>query len=322
MLNTPAQRLNHVRSVELITAPPFHFLFSVWKPSHFPTALERHFGDVSYRTFRLKNGMPVAAKLSALVDDRAGLVVRLYSSRELKEVEVDELRARVRIAYGLDFPIAEFYDAVASDQKLVEGPIKNLYGMRPSCPETMFEILVISIILQNTTVKRSEQMFSSLLERFGDRVEVDGQELFTFCDVHRLAASSESELREQCRLGYRAKFLQPIAEAFATNTINDDGIRQLPEDEAKAELMKAKGVGPYTAHTVLSSSMQSTSLINLDVWNRKILSNFLFDRDDASPEVVLQEAARRWKGYQALAALYIIEDLAREAPAGPLVVVQ
>lgn len=316
--STQALELNATDMLELETESPFHFLYSVWKPSHFPAPLERHYGKVSYRTFRLSAGVPIGVRMTPLGGRRCGIRAKVFSQQPLLAATRSEITKRLRQAYGLDFPIGEFYRAVAADIDLMEGPVARLYGMRPSCPESLFEILVISMTLQNTTVKRSQQMLAALLEAFGDRVQFDGQELYVFCDVSRLAKSSEQELRERCRLGYRAKYLQPVAEGFAHGVVDEDRVRSLPELEAKAELMKLKGIGPYSAHVALSSAMQNTNLINLDVWNRKIFSGFLFGHPNAPAEEVICGAEARWNGYKALAALYIVEDLYREAPASPL----
>lgn len=310
--------LSPVDEIEVETKPPFNFLYSVWKPSHFPTLLERHFGEVAYRTFRLKSGLPVAIRMTPLHGGCCGIRAQVFAPRPFTGAERAYLSARLRLAYGLDFPIKAFYEAVSSDRALVGGPIASLYGMRASCPETLFEILVISLVLQNTTAKRSGQMLAVLLETFGDSMLIDGQELYAFCDVNRLAASSERELREGCRLGYRARYLQAIAEGFARGVVDEDRVRRLPEAEAKVELMRLKGVGPYSAHVALSSALQNPNLVSLDVWNRKILSRFLFGHPDASAREVVEAAEARWNGFKGLAALYIIEDLYRETPASPL----
>lgn len=321
-VTAPARESIHLTygsSTDLETFEPFRFLYSVWKPSHFPTALERHFGQYSLRTFRLADGQPAGVRMVALDNGRPGLRATIFTQHPLSPSQHAEMVQRLRRAYGLDFPLDQFYRAVSPDLQLTEGPIARLHGMRPSCPETLFGILVIAMVLQNTTVQRSQQMLEALLDLFGDRVVFDGQQLQVFCDASRVAAASEHDLRDRCRLGYRAKYLPHIARAFAEGIADDTAVQSLPESEAKALLMRLKGVGPYSAHLALTASAQNTNSINLDTWNRRILSAFLLNHPDASASEILDLAELRWSKYKGLASLYIIEDQYRERPASPLV---
>lgn len=45
-------------------------------------------------------------------------------------------------------------------------PLQALAGMRQSCPENLFEIAIISLLLQNATVARTTQMMTNLLDHY------------------------------------------------------------------------------------------------------------------------------------------------------------
>ena len=80
-------------------------------------------------------------------------------------------------------------------------------------------------------------------------------------------------------------------------------------EEAKERLIEIKGIGPYSANTTLFAYRRDPSLINFDVWNRKIFSNFFFGTEDKPVEEIFAEFDRRYGNYKGHAALYIIEDL-------------
>ena len=315
LMSGPTIELTAAESIDLPTTAPFNFRLSLWKPSHFPSRLEWHSATETWRTLRLMSGRPVAVCLTSRREG-TGVEAQIWAHDKVSVAETSEIEARLRVGYGLDVDLAPFYGAVITDSVMASGPITRLYGMRPSCPETLFEILVISLLLQNTTVARSAKMLDTVCQAFGDEVSAGGHLLSVFADPRRVAATSESFLREQCRIGYRAKYLVPLAEAFASGSISDAEIAALDTADAETRLRTIPGVGPYSARVALAR--YGGTQIALDVWNTKILSDFLFEKPDASAEEVRAEADRRWGRHQALGALYVVEDRYMSAPLSPI----
>lgn len=305
------KKLQKICELGLEAIPPFNFKYTVYKPSHFPTKLES-FDETSgamYRTLRLSQGKIVGLKMTDLQRTRSkqGIMAEIFSNRALTEEDIKNVERHIIYAYGLNEKIEDFYQAVANDPQIQE-PIRNLCGMRVSCFETLFEILNISSMLQNTTVKRSEQMMEAMLSNFGERVQFDGREFYVFYTPSDVAKSSEQRLRE-LKVGYRAKFLMSIADHFVQNPDLGDRVKEMDFEDAKERLMEIKGIGPYSANTTLFAFRRDQGLINFDVWNRKIFSDFLFGIEGKPVEEVSAEFDKRYGSYKGHAALYIIEDL-------------
>ncbi len=307
-----AKKLQKICELGLEAIPPFNFKYTVYKPSHFPTKLE-DFDVVSesmYRTFRLSQSKIIGLKMKDLqkAKGKDGIMAEVFSNRELTEQDLQKVRGHINHAYGLNEDIESFYKTVANDPSIQQGPIKNLRGMRVSCFETLFEILNISSMLQNTTVKRSEQMMSNMLSSFGRRVDYDGRQLYVFYTPQDIAQSSEQKLRE-LKVGYRAKFLMEIARHFSTNVDLGEKLKLMDFEEAKEELMEIRGVGPYSARIALFQYLRRPNEINFDSWKRKIFSKCFFGNENEEVEKVEKEAKQRWGDWMGYAGLYIIEDL-------------
>ncbi|MEK6793079.1 MAG: hypothetical protein AABX95_04635 [Nanoarchaeota archaeon] len=305
------KKLQKICELGLEAVPPFNFKYTVYKPSHFPTKLE-DFDEVSesmYRTFRLSQDKLVGLKMVDLQKARGkdGIMTEIFSNRTLTEQDLQRIRSHINHAYGLNEDVKSFYKAVADDLS-IQGPIKNLRGMRVSCFENLFEILNISSMLQNTTVKRSEQMMENMLSTFGRKVVYDGRQLYVFYTPQDIVASSEQKLRD-LKVGYRAKFIMDIAKHFSTNIDLADRLKTKDFDEAKEELMEIRGVGPYSARIALFQYLRRPNEINFDSWKRKIFSKLFFGNDDKPVEKVEKEAKQRWGDLMGYAGLYIIEDL-------------
>lgn len=297
------------RSVELqmVAIPPFNFRLSVCKPSHFPTRLETYDDEEEcfYRTIRLMDTEPVGLKIMNLekLSNEQGLFVEVYSQGNLSVEKLDSLKKHLRRSYGLDDDINDFY----KHAKDLAPIVRNLNGMRNSCAESLYEIANISILLQNTNIKRTENMMKSLLSRYGDLVTFGNKNLFVFYTPESIARSNEQALRD-LKIGYRANYVLGIAKYFLENEGLESELKKMEPEVAKNKLLEIRGVGPYTANLILFSYLRCPNFINFDVWNRKLLSTYLFGVDNVPLQDLADECEKRWGRYKGYAALYIIEN--------------
>lgn len=307
----PGTTLLRLRSRHLLKArAPFNFRLSIWKPSHFRTDLETHTLDVSWRTFRLPDAI-VGVRLEA--HDLTGMSATIYSDRCLGPGETDGLIERLRFAYGLDDDLGSF------NQMWLErfsGRIPTpLRGMRISCPESVFEIAVVSLLLQNTTIARTTQMMKSLLRSYGSVIRFDQVRLRAFFSPRDMLHVTEEQLRLANRLGYRAKYLPEFAAHFGCSI---DDLTRVPLDELILDLQNIKGIGAYSAGVIASSALRDTSAVPLDVWNVRILHDALFGVDGDDRDAVRAELTASFPGFEGLAALYLVEAAYLDSPVAPL----
>lgn len=153
--------LTRVDTLRLPVTQPFNFRYTLWKPSHFATGLEQHSQQRSWRTFRL--GELVCGVV--LIREGSDTVrADVYSDGPWQQADRDRLTARLIHFYRLDEDLSAFVALVEQVPPMRE-PLAALAGMRQSCPENLFEIATISLLLQNATVARTTQMISDSLDR-------------------------------------------------------------------------------------------------------------------------------------------------------------
>ncbi len=303
--------LNKTTELNLPAIPPFNFKYTVYKPSHFPSKLEEFDEDseILHRTYRLNKEKFIGLKMTDLQksNGKDGIKVEISSNCSLTEKDINKIGTHITYSYSLRENINDFYTNVASDKSIRES-INNLIGMRNSCFESLYEILNISSLLQNTTVKRSEQMMENMLSNFGKRVTFDDRKLYVFYTPEDILNSSEEKLKE-LKVGYRSKFLMEIAKHFYTGFNLEEKLKTMSFEEAKINLMEIKGVGSYTARIALFQYYKRPNEINFDSWKRKIFSEFFFGNKNETLEKVEKEAKKRWGDYSGYAGLYVIENL-------------
>lgn len=305
-------KLKHVADLKLKPRSETCFRLTTWKPSHFPTQLEIHSLETSWRTF-LTDGLPTGAVIRTSTD---GWHVDIFSSDGWTSAHTEVLRQRIMMSYGLNESRSQFI-AMAKRHPILLALPASLQTMYSSCPENLFELGILGILLQNTTVTRSRDMLAALLRLCGTLVDFDEVNLYCFFNPQSLVALGWERLRSEVRVGYRDKVLLSMSEYF---TGRKDLLNLPPEtaDATIVELLKIKGIGPYTAGIIASSVSRNPSEYGLDVWNRRILSRRLTGSDDFPADSLRDFIRKEFAPYDGLAVEMIVESEYLRQPVCPI----
>jgi 3-methyladenine DNA glycosylase/8-oxoguanine DNA glycosylase len=299
-----------VTSVDLAPAAPFAFDATFHKPDHFTSGDNAWEPGIRWQTWRWM-GKPLGLKFcNAGGVENPNLRVEIYYSEALDGGGINSLLAEIRYRFNLDLDLSGFYQAFQDDPVL--GPIIQRWnGMRPGHPSSLYEYLIIGIVLQNATVRRSIQMFWALLETYGQCLDFDGKQLWCLWEPGGLTAVTEADLRA-LKVGYRAKSIKRIDDNFANGSIDELALRQKDRDTQMKALLKLYGVGPATVWYLLFDVFHHWDFFNhISPWEQKIYSKLFFDQDPADPVPVqtLLDHFERYGPYKQLAVHYIWEDL-------------
>ncbi|OGD71737.1 hypothetical protein A3A84_03235 [Candidatus Collierbacteria bacterium RIFCSPLOWO2_01_FULL_50_23] len=303
-------KLKKVKTTKLFPKPPFNFDATFHKPDHFTSGDNYWEPGTRWQTWR-HQGLTLGLKFSSIGSvEKPEITLDIYASNILPASLIGSLIDEIKYRYNLDLDLSDFYNQFGSDAIL--GPIiEKWLGMRPGHPSSMYEYLIIGIVLQNATVRRSIQMFRSLLEKYGNLLEFDGRSLWCFWQPGRLANVSEQELRD-LKVGYRAKSIKKIDDSFSNGTIDEIVLRKKDRETQMKELLKLYGVGPATVWYLLFDVFHHWDFFNhISPWEQKIYSKVFFDREPEDPVPVekLLKHFEKYGQYKQLAVHYIWEDL-------------
>ncbi|MFF4583374.1 hypothetical protein ACFY15_34130 [Streptomyces sp. NPDC001373] len=303
------RHLDYVDTLHLpVTGGPFSFRHTVWKPSHYDTGLEAHTADRSWRTFRVGD---LVAGVRLMCEDGT-VIADVYTDGDYKPAQGEQLRARLTTSYGLTEDVTVF-TTLAEQVPAMREPLAGLAGMRQSCPEDHFEISVVALLLQNTTVSRTTAMTRNLLTHHGLLVRFDGITLRAWFTPAEIADLTAETFKEQDRLGYRAKSLPHFAAFFRDHTQED-----LRGENLVERFQEIKGVGPYTAAVMASHASRDPAVFGIDVWNRKIFARSILGVPDADAEVITRRMNELFPSHAGTAALYLVEHEYLTTPVAPL----
>ena len=206
------------------------------------------------------------------------------------------------------------------DDEPMNNAIAACHGLRVLRQEP-WECLASFILSSTKQIVQIRQIVSLLCERFGEPISNwegrrvgdpnfrDGgtpslPKMNSFPTPQRIATLTEADLRA-CKMGFRAPNLLAAARQIAGGKLDLEKIRRLDYAEARAELMKLRGVGGKIADCVLLFAYGFDSAFPVDVWIERALQRLYFPRRRASEPRLRRFAATHFGPHAGYAQQYL-----------------
>lgn len=303
-------KLKKVKKIKLTPLAPFHFDATVYKPDHFPSADNDWQAGIRWQTMfwqGKKLGLKLEDKGTA---SRPKILLHIWAEEDLDSGYINSLKKEIEYRFFLNVSFSEFSEKFKND--LLLGPIIEKWkGMRPLNYSSLYEYLMIGLVLQNCTVKRSINMMQILLENYGTLLEYDGKKLYCHWQPKDLKNVSEDELRS-LKIGYRAKSVKRITDVFLKGEIDELELREKTKEEQRKALISLYGVGPATVWYLLFDVFHHLDELNhISPWEQKIYSKLFFNQDPEKPASVekILKYFEKYGKYKMLTVHYLWEDL-------------
>ena len=210
-----------------------------------------------------------------MIGDRA---VYVEQRGDILKARFGETRALPKIVaryFALDHPLEAICASFPRD------PVMN--AARDFCRglriirQPQWECLATFICSSMKQVAHIRQISRALRQRFGQRKQICGGEVFSFPSPDALARTTERELRK-CGLGYRAKNLLATAKRVASGEADLDSWRALSERQLREQLCELPGVGMKVANCVMLFAYERIAAFPIDVWIERVLRESYFIR--------------------------------------------
>ena len=232
------------------------------------------------------------------VPEGSGFVGAMGDEPVYVEQGGDELRTSgapetVARYFALDHPLGEIYRSFPDDPAMAAA-LEFCRGLRV-IRQPAWECVATFITSSMKQVAHIAQISHELRRRFGRALPGAGGKVFGYPSAERIAELSERELRD-CALGYRARNLLKAARSVAAGEVDLEGIRGLPDDAARAELMQLGGVGEKVANCVLLFAYERVRAFPIDVWIERVLREAYFQRKRNVTARRLREFSQKYFG--------------------------
>lgn len=239
------------------------------------------------------------------------VTVKVFSDKKLSDDLLENIKGEIIWRYNLDLGLSQFYQD-AGDDPLLKPIIKRFYGLRPMHHGSLYEYLIIAIVLQNAPVRRSVYMMQTLFENYGSQLEFANQKLWCFWEPKVLANASEKKLRE-LKMGYRAKSLIRVSVPFANGEIDEFKLRELSVKEQEGKLISLYGIGPASIGYIMFDVFHRWDYLkNISPWEQKIYTHIFFGKNHECELVPVKKMLQhfdKWGKWKNLTVHYVWENI-------------
>ena len=124
-------------------------------------------------------------------------------------------------------------------------------GLGISQAASPFEGLVLSILGQQISNEVARVLRDLLVDTLGSSVSTGGSDYRVFPSPMAIAEAGTEVLRGIKFSARKAEYIVDIAENVASGDLDLEALADLPDESIVEELVKLRGVGPWTAHWLL-----------------------------------------------------------------------
>jgi DNA-3-methyladenine glycosylase II len=225
-----------------------------------------------------------------------GREIRIEQTRGGVDVEPldEETEPVARAVVGADFELDPF-SAWAQGDEILRGLVSRLAGFRPPLAPDPYETLVSAITAQQVSLFAAFAIRNRLVERFGRQVG----RAYAFPSAERLREAGQDEL---LALGFSNRKAEYVL-GLAHDPPDFGELATLPDDELKARLVSARGIGEWTAEWYLARHLARPRAWPVgDIGLRKAVAHFYGDPDERA-------ARPRFAPFENLSAHYLLAGL-------------
>jgi N-glycosylase/DNA lyase len=159
-----------------------------------------------------------------------------------------------------------------SRDKLVKNAVKHFSGLR-LMRQDPFQCYISFICSSNSSIQNIKRMLKNLCRKFGNEIEFDKKQFFTFPTPEKLSNASSKDLLS-CGLGFRAKYVKQAAKMVSSGKINFESLRKENYKSALEILKTVPGIGNKVADCILLFSLDKLESFPLDRWTQRILQKY------------------------------------------------
>lgn len=302
-------------TVLLAAVPPFSLAASLAAMSGFRPSV----GDQSVSLARVRKGMPhpdepgaaVVVEVGERPDAVPGVRLAVYTEHPLSAAGAAELERRVAAWLSLGDDLRSLLAVAAEDP-----PVAELLPLVAGLHQVRFSSLAEGATYFALT-QRSTQWFATarkarIASELGRRLTFEGETYVAFPELAELAALGTDGLFTFAGNAQRALRLSEVLSGVAG--LDEAALRTAPYDEARAMLLRVRGIGAFTANAILLRVLGRPDDVPLEMAQFSAVTREVYG--PAAPEpAALRERYGPYVGWWAYLCRTALGIRRRQAPA-------
>lgn len=202
------------------------------------------------------------------------------------------------------FDLGRDYDEIKeelSKDPILKEAIRFGEGIRILNQEP-FETIISFIISANNQIPRIKKSIELISRNYGEKIE--GTEYYSFPKAEKLAEAKPEDLKEICRVGFRAERIVETSKIIASGGLDINKIYGLPKEEGKELLLKLPGVGNKVSECILLFAFKKSDAFPVDVWVKRVME-FFYLKEDTDVKLIGDYGAKLFGSLAGFAQQYL-----------------
>ena len=213
----------------------------------------------------------------------------------------------IREYFDLDTNYSEYKNKLSQIDEYLKESISFGEGIR-ILRQDLWECIISFIILANNNIPRIKKIIDKLSLNYGEKIEFNGNDYYTFPTPESLSKASVDDLRK-LGLGFRDKRIYNTKKMRLEKQGDLEKITNMEStDKMREELLKLDGVGPKVADCILLFSLKRVDVFPMDLWVRRVMNDLYIHNEDeekVNKKELQKLAEEKFLGLQGIAQQYL-----------------
>ena len=192
----------------------------------------------------------------------------------------DNLEELIVDYFDLNRNYEEIKEKLSKIDEYLENSIKYGSGIR-ILNQDLWETIISFIISANNNIPRIKGIINRISQKYGNKIEWQGKEYYTFPTVENLAKASVEDLRA-LGLGFRDVRVYETTHKILNKEVDlEEMHKENDTQKVRDTLLTLSGVGPKVADCILLfSTLKRFDVFPIDVWVRRVMNELYIKNSD------------------------------------------
>lgn len=240
----------------------------------------------------------------SIINNKQMVIQFLNDSKPIEKWKRQEIVTYIHEWFDLDNDLTSFYEMAKADP-LLKMPVQKFYGLRVIGIPDLFEALCWGVLGQQINLAFAYTLKRQFVEKFGDFIEWNGKKYWVFPSYERIAQLTPADLANIKMTVKKSEYIIGIAKLMASGELSREKLMEMDFKDAEKNLMKIRGIGPWTANYVLMRCLRFQTAFPIDdvglINSIKLLQNM--NRKPTKDKIM--ELSIPWKNWESYATFYL-----------------
>ncbi|MBT4515151.1 MAG: DNA-3-methyladenine glycosylase 2 family protein, partial [Chloroflexi bacterium] len=181
---------------------------------------------------------------------------------------------------------------------------ETFHGLHLTQATSLFETITWAVLGQQISANVAASLRRKITEAYGRSGEIDGHPYALFPRPEDLASADIDDLRALGLSQRKAEYTLGLRDEFGSGRITEARLAAMDDEAVETELLKLRGIGPWTAHWLLIRGLGREDALPIgDVALQKTLGELVTGELFTPKELV--DYAEQFRPYRSYLTIYL-----------------